>query len=213
MIQRFLAGAILTLFAAIVPAQADDYEAGTHYDIISPAIRGSSDKIEVTEFFWYGCGHCYNFEPKLEQWAKSLPEDVVVKSSPAMWRPIMETHARAFYTAEALGVLDEMHLPLFQAINIDREPLATEDALADMFAKHGVSRQDFSTTFNSFGVNAQVRQADARAKAARITGTPEMMVAGKYRISTRKAGSQVGMLKVAEFLIEKERSAQATASR
>lgn len=211
MIQRILGGAMLALLLTAASVQAQEYIAGEHYDIISPAIRGSSDGIEVTEFFWYGCGHCYNFEPKLSQWKKSLPEDVVVKGSPAIWRPIMETHARAFYTAEALGVLDDVHLPLFQAINIDRKPLATEDALADLFAAHGVSRDDFGRAFNSFGVGSQVRQADARAKAARITGTPEMMVAGKYRISTRKAGSQLGMLEVAEFLIEKERAAKATA--
>jgi thiol:disulfide interchange protein DsbA len=211
MLQRILAltGSVLLAIAAtaVTSAQAQDYVAGEHYDVISPAIRPSSDKIEVTEFFWYGCGHCYNFEPQLVQWKKTLPDDVVVIGSPAMWNNLMEIHAKAYYAAEVLGVLDSVHMPLFQAINIDRKRLATEGELADLFAAHGVSRDDFAKAFNSFGVGSQVRQANARARSARISGTPEMMVAGKYRITTRKAGSQANMLKIANHLIEQERAA------
>lgn len=199
----------LPLLAAAT--QAQEWVEGEHYDLISPAIRGNTDKIEVTEFFWYGCGHCYNFEPQLVQWKKSLADDVVVVGSPAMWNAVMEVHAKAFYAAEALGVLDKMHMPLFQALNVDRRRLATENELADLFAANGVSREDFSKAYNSFGVGSQVRQASARARAAKISGTPEMMVAGKYRISTRKAGSQADMLKLAEFLIAKERAERARA--
>lgn len=209
-----LPAAILTLLALQFSAfsSAQEYVEGEHYDVISPAIRGSSEKIEVTEFFWYGCGHCYNFEPQVVQWKKSLPEDVVVTGSPAMWNGLMQLHAQAFYAADVLGVLDKMHMPLFQAINVDRRRLASEDELADLFAANGVARDDFRKAFKSFGVGSQVRQADARARAAKISGTPEMMVAGKYRITTRKAGSQPNMLKVANFLIEKERAAMAAKS-
>lgn len=202
----------MSLVALTTQAQDENYVAGEHYDVISPAIRGSSEKIEVTEFFWYGCGHCYNFEPQLSQWKKGLSDDVVLRGSPAMWNGLMEIHAKAFYAAEALGVLDKMHMPLFQALNVDRKRLADEDELADLFAAHGVSADDFTKAYNSFGVGSQTRQANARARAAKITGTPEMMVAGKYRISTRKAGSQANMLKIADFLIEKERAMQQVAS-
>lgn len=216
---RRFAALIAALTAALLvtgfslAAVAQDYVEGEDYDVISPAIRGATDKIEVTEFFWYGCGHCYSFEPQLTQWKKGLDDDVVVVGSPAMWNGVMEVHARAYYAAEALGVLDTMHMPLFQALNVDRRRLANEDELADLFAANGIDREDFSKAFNSFGVGSQVRQANARARAAKISGTPELMVAGKYRISTRKAGSQADMLKLAEYLIEKERSARdATAS-
>lgn len=204
---RICAAALAMLAMQVVSlnAAAQEWVEGEHYDLITPAIRGTSDKIEVTEFFWYGCGHCYNFEPQVVQWKKSLAEDVVVKGSPAMWNALMEIHARAFFAAEALGVLDKVHMPLFQAINVDRKRLASEDELADLFEANGVAREDFSKAFNSFGVGSQVSQANARARAAKITGTPELMVAGKYRISTRKAGGQANMLKVAGFLIEKER--------
>lgn len=210
MIKR-LSAAFITIAALCVaafPAAAQEWVAGEHYDVISPAVRSAEgDKIVVTEFFWYGCGHCYNFEPQVVQWKKTLGDDVVVKGSPAMWNGLMEVHAQAFYAAEVLGVLDKVHMPLFQAINVDRKRLSSESELADLFADHGVSRDDFSKAFSSFGVGSQVRQANARARAAKITGTPELMVAGKYRISTRKAGGQANMLKIANHLIEKERAA------
>ena len=214
MLKRYSAAliALVVLQLTALSALAQEWVEGEHYDVITPALRGNSDKIEVTEFFWYGCGHCYTFEPQLVQWKKSLADDVVVVSSPAMWNTLMEVHAKAFYAAEVLGVLDKVHMPLFQAINVDRKRLASEDELADLFAASGVAREDFEKVFNSFGVGSQVRQANSRARAARITGTPEMMVAGKYRISTRKAGNQTNMLKLATFLIDKERAARALAT-
>ena len=204
--------ALVALPLMALSALAEEWVEGEHYDVITPALRGKSDKIEVTEFFWYGCTHCYSFEPQIAQWKKSLDDDVVVVGSPAMWNALMEVHAKAFYAAQVLGVLDKVHMPLFQAINVDRKRLDSEDELAALFAASGVAREDFQRAFNSFGVGSQVRQADSRARAARITGTPAMMVAGKYRISTRKAGSQANMLKLATFLSEKERAARALAT-
>lgn len=214
MLKRFCAGALalLILQFTALSAIAQEWVEGEHYDLISPAIRGSSDKIEVMEFFWYGCGHCYNFEPQIVQWKKTLPDDVAVIGSPAMWNGLMEVHAKAYYAADAMGVLDTMHMPLFQALNVDRKQLANADELADLFAANGVDRDAFLQAFNSFGVGSQAKQANARARAAKITGTPELMVAGKYRIGTRKAGGQANMIKVANFLIEKERAAQAVAT-
>ena len=193
-----------------IGANAGDkaYQEGTHYDLISPAVRTADpDKIEVVEFFWYGCGHCYTFEPMIGQWKKTLAEDVDFRPSPAVWNPTMELHARAFYTAEALGVGEALKPVVFQALNVDRKRLASEAELAKLFTANGVAAEDFEKAFNSFGVGSQVRQANARARAAKITGTPSMMVNGKYFISTRKAGSQSDMLQLADFLIEKERAA------
>ncbi|WP_116368448.1 thiol:disulfide interchange protein DsbA/DsbL [Parahaliea mediterranea] len=189
-------------------ANAEDYKEGEHYDLISPPIRtGSGDKVEVAEFFWYGCGHCYNFEPLISQWKKGLGDDVAFIGSPAVWNKPMELHAKAYYTAEVLGVLDTLHPVLFQAMNVDHKRLQSDKEIKELFTANGVSGEDFDKAYGSFGVNSQVRQANSRARAAKITGTPEMMVAGKYRISTRKAGSQANMLKIADFLIEKERAA------
>ena len=119
----------------------------------------------------------------------------------------MELHARAYYTADVLGVLDTMNPVLFQAMNVDGKRLASEEEIKALFVANGVEADAFTKAFNSFGVSSQVKQADARARTAKITGTPSMMVNGKYLVTARKAGSQAGMLEVADFLVEKERAA------
>lgn len=215
MLKRFLVLALMILAPLAASAQdGQTWEEGTHYDVINPAIRTADpDKVEVVEFFWYGCGHCYTFEPLVSRWQKNLDDDVTFVGSPAVWNKPMELHAAMYYTADALGVLDSMHTVLFQAMNVDGKRLASESEIRKLFTDNGVSAEDFNKAFGSFGVNSQVRQANSRARAAKITGTPEMMVNGKYRISIRKAGSQANMLEVADYLIEKERSAvAATAS-
>ncbi|MAL95050.1 MAG: disulfide bond formation protein DsbA [Haliea sp.] len=207
MFKRLIACTLL-LLAPLANAQDSEWEAGKDYDVISPAIRTADpDKIEVVEFFWYGCGHCYTFEPLVSRWKQDLGDDVVFKGSPAIWNQPMELHAKMYFTAEVLGVKDTLHGVLFQAMNVDGKRLGSEAAIRELFVANGVAAEDFDKAFNSFGVNSQVRQANARARAAKITGTPEMMVNGKYRISTRKAGSQENMLKIADFLIEQERAA------
>ncbi len=208
-----LAIALFGLLPLAACAQEDTYVEGTHYDPVTPALRARDpDQIEVVEFFWYGCGHCYNFEPLLAQWKKSLPDDVDFVASPAMWNGPMGLHAQAYYTAQALNVLEPLHNALFAAMNVDKKRLGSEQEIGQVFVANGVDTDAFSRTFSSFGVNSQVRQADARARSARITGTPAMLVAGKYRVSTRKAGSQATMLKIADFLIAKERAANGRAA-
>lgn len=209
----FLAAALVLAAALPGQARAADYVEGEHYDVITPAIASRHpDKIEVTEFFSYSCGHCYNFEPLVSKWKETLGDDVVVVPSPVIWNKPMELLAKAYYAAEVLDVTELMHLALFQAIHVDRQRLTSAGDIAEVFEDAGVAEDDFLKAFNSFGVSSMARQADARARAARITGTPEVMVAGKYRITTRKAGSQAGMLEIAEFLIEKERAAKAAAA-
>jgi thiol:disulfide interchange protein DsbA len=204
---------LLSPLLACAQGSSEGFQAGTHYDLISPAQRArDADKIEVVEFFAYSCSHCYNFEPLLARWKSDQPDDVSFLPSPAVWSAAMEPHAKAFYTAQALGVLDTMHGALFAAMHVDRKRLASEGEIRQLFVINGVAAADFDKAYNSFGVASQVRQAVARAKGARITGTPEMMVAGKYRVTTRKAGSQANMLKIADFLIAKERAARSAAA-
>jgi len=191
-------------------AQSDGpYLAGKHYVVLdSPSRPRDESKIEVIEIFWYGCGHCYHFEPLIKKWKEGVGADVDFWQSPAMWQPVMEVHARAFYTAEALGVLDKLHAPLFSALNVEHKKLKDQQELAAFFANYEVDTETFDKAFNSFSVKGRVRQADARARGFKITGTPELVVAGKYRISGRMAGSQAEMLKVADYLIKRERAAQ-----
>lgn len=185
-----------------------EYKAGEHYQILPRVIKTrDASKIEVVELFWYGCGHCYTFEPMLQKWAEELPADVDFWQSPAMWRDVMVLHARAFYVADYLKVGEKMHMAIFEALNRDRNPLQDQAAIRKLFVANGVDAEAFDKAFDSFAVTSSTRLADARARNYKITGTPEMVVNGKYRISGRMAGSQQGMLKVASYLIAKERAA------
>ena len=205
MFRVFLTSVFLVL-GAVNFAVGQPWEEGEHYDTVSPVLRTSNpEKIEVMEFFWFGCGHCYTFEPLLAAWKKTLADDVVFKGSPAIWNSTMEIHAKVFYTAEVLGISERINPVVFRAINQDRKPLTAESDIATLFESIGVLRSDFFDAFNSFGVGSQVRQASSRARSAKITGTPEIVINGKYRITTRKAGNQTNMLKIADYLIDKER--------
>ena len=190
-------------------AQAErEFVEGEHYQRLAQESRvRDQSMLEVVEVFWYGCVHCFHFEPMIAKWKASLADDVDFWRSPAMWNPRMALHAQAFYAAEALGKLEELHTPIFTVMNVERKQLANADEIGELFAKYGVSKEEFNKAFNSFGVGSAVRQADARARAYQITGTPELIVAGKYKISARLAGGQSEMLQVADFLIERERAA------
>lgn len=184
---------------------AANYVAGKHYQVISPAVRTSTkNHVEIVEVFWYGCGHCYHFESALHKWEETLPSYAKLVQSPAMWAGHMRTHAKVFYTARALGVLDKVHSKIFDAMHKDKKRLVETDEIAVLFETAGVEKDKFMKVFDSFSIESQVQQADSRARGYKITGTPEMIVNGKYRVSSRMAGSQEEMLKVVEYLAAKE---------
>jgi thiol:disulfide interchange protein DsbA len=207
MIIRLITSLALALMLPMMSvAQGDRFVEGQHFERLPQAVRvRDSSRIEVVELFWYGCGHCYSFEPVIKQWELSLAEDVDFIRSPAIWAPIMEMHAKAYFVAKNLGVLDRLHMPLFIALNIEGKQLASEVELAQLFARHGVDQEAFSKEFNSFGVGRQIKQAKSHAKSYRMKGTPEVIVNGKYRISSRNLKTQTEMLEVASFLVQKER--------
>jgi len=200
----------VSLVATLSASAQQVYEEGKHYEVLpQPVVTRDPAKIEVVEVFWYGCIHCFHFEPVVGAWKSKLPADVDFHGSPAMWNASMKTHSQAYFTAEALGVLDKVHTPLFRAMNEEHKRLATADEIAPIFIAAGVSKGDFEDTFDSFGVNNQVTLADSRARSYRVQGTPEIIVNGKYRVSAGMAGGQPEMLKVADFLIAQERAARA----
>ena len=203
----------LTFIALILPmamcqAQTEKYQQGVHYEVLPQVIRTANpDKIEVNEVFSYTCGHCFNFEAVLEPWSEQLPEDVDFQQTPAVWQPALEPYARAYYSAAMLKVLDKVHMPIFEAIHVKRQAVRTEADFAAIFAAQGIDGDKFAKAYNSFGMSSMVNQAKARVRGYRVQGTPEVIVNGKYRVSTRQAGGFEGMLAVADFLIEKERQA------
>lgn len=206
---KFLIAALAAMFMLVQAVQADEYIAGKHYEVLpSPVATRDKNKIEVVELFWYGCSHCFTFEPMLKNWAAKLDDDVDFHQVPAIWNKTMELHARAFYTANALKVLDAIHDPFFKALNVERKRLSNKDSIASFFAQYGVDKAVFDKTFTSFGINQQVKLAESRATSYRMQGTPEIVVNGKYRVAGSLAGSHESMLKVASYLVEKERAAK-----
>lgn len=212
---RILAGLLALTFALAASAQeADeksaaatpDYREGTHYlALAEPVPTTVPDKIEVMEIFAYTCGHCFNFEPLLQAWKKEQPEDVAVVSTPAIWVKEMEAYARGFYTAQALGLHDQVHMPVFNAMHQEGKEFTTAEAWADFLAEYGADREKALKTFTSWGVTQKVSQADKRVQSYGIQGTPELVVNGKYRVTAKRAGSHAEMLRIADFLVKKER--------
>ena len=203
---RALTAAVVFMSSVGVVAQ-EQYEEGVHYELIEPAIHtGVSDRVVVTEFFSYGCGHCYNFEPLLESFDARLPDGVMLQRTPVIWNnnPGMKLLAKTYYAVEVLDVFEPVHGAVFNAIHRQRKRLSSPEAVKAVFVENGVSDSDFDRAFGSFGIDSMVRQAAARTEGARINGTPSPMVNGKYRIDTRQAGSQANMLKIAAFLADKE---------
>ncbi|WGL15291.1 thiol:disulfide interchange protein DsbA/DsbL [Microbulbifer bruguierae] len=212
---------LLSLTACAQEAPAT-FKAGEHYEVLPQAVVQDDDsKIEVTELFWYGCGHCYHFEAPLKKWQKTMPADVALKKIPAIWQPVMEVHARMYYVADALGALDKVHDPIFGAIAQQRKMFADRDgsewkadqaSIAALFSANGADGEKAAKLLNSFAINSKVKQGQAKQRAYKLSGTPEMVVAGKYRVSTSlpglkgKSNGQQLMLEVVDFLIEKERA-------
>ncbi|MEX0604625.1 MAG: thiol:disulfide interchange protein DsbA/DsbL [Marinobacter sp.] len=208
---KMLKAALLVMMTVSFGAQAQDgdWQEGQHYvELSNPVPTASEDKIEVAEVFWYGCPHCYTFKPLIEAWEADMADDVHFELIPAALGRSWEPHARAFYAVEALDKLDETHDALFEALARDRRQLETPEALAEYLAEYGVDEEEFIKTFNSFGVNAKMQQSQAKIRGARITGTPTMLVNGKYTVSASMTGSHENMIKVVDYLVEKERAAQ-----
>ena len=198
---------ILALLPLAMCQAADEkYKAGEHYDVLPQQVRTANpDKVEVNEVFAYTCGHCFNFQSEVHAWAKNLPQDVDFQATPAIWQPKMEPYARAYYAAKILNVLDKVHMPIFEAIHIQKKPIKNEGDIAQFFTAAGVESKSFSSAFNSFGITSMITQAKSRVRAYKVRGTQEIIVNGKYRVTTTKAGGFSGMLKVTDFLIQKER--------
>ena len=188
-------------------AQIEKFIAGTHYiELSAPANTNDSSKVEVLEVFWYGCSHCFRFEPLIANWEAAMPADVDFGRFPAIWNGLMEVHAQVYYTAEAMDVLDVVHEHVFNAINIEGNRLQNEGQIGALFTKYGINEDDFTKSFNSFSVRTKVNQAKQRMEAYEIRSTPNMIVNGKYLVATgQSVSTQVDMLEVVDFLVEKER--------
>jgi thiol:disulfide interchange protein DsbA len=196
---------VATLALAGTPAFAQQKkpEEGFDYRLITPPLAPESKmKVEVIEFFWYGCPHCYAFEPVIEPWIKKLPPDVLFHRIPAVFNDSWIPHAKLYYTLELLGEVDRLHGVIFDAIHKDHQILATEPAIGDFLEKNGVSRKKFSDTFNSFSIQSKIQRSVTLQTAYKIDGVPTMGVDGRYvTANTMVGGSHAAVIPVLDFLI------------
>lgn len=206
-VARLTAAALLLAFAFPAGAQ---WTAGVHYEVLTNVpVPAAGDTVEVMEAFWYGCPSCFNLEPHIQRWHATKPADVTFVRVAASLAPAWRVHARAYYTAEALGVVDRVHIALFNAIHLQRNPLNTVDAIAAVFAEHAaVDRDAFTTAFGSFDVDARMRRGDQQARRYRLSAVPSVIVAGKYRTDPGRAQGFENVMPIVDHLVELERRAR-----
>ena len=198
-----------SLFGMSVQAADVPLEAGKTYVELSNAVPvAAPGKIEVVELFWYGCPHCYSFEPVVNPWAEKLPADVNFVRIPAMFGGPWDAHGQMFLTLEAMGVENKVHSAVFNAIQNERKRLTDKNDMADFLATQGVDKDKFLATFDSFAIKGQIVKAKELAKKYEISGVPTMVVNGKYRFDLGTAGGPEQTLNVADQLIAKERAAE-----
>ncbi len=201
------------LAATTSPAHAQGAAAapveGTHYvRLAQPMVVPGDGKVEVIEFFWYGCPHCHSFEPALEAWVKKLPGDVAFRRVPMALRdqPPYLMHQRTYYTLEAMGLVDSMHRKVFYAIHQERAPLDKPAEIAAFMAKNGVDAARFTEVFNSFAVvGSKVPEGNRLVAAYKIDGVPALGVQRRFYTSGSLAGSNEKALAVADHLIQRVR--------
>jgi thiol:disulfide interchange protein DsbA len=215
---------IATAVAASTPAPASGNLSGwkqgenfTAYPVARP-VGAPPGKIEVVEAFWYGCGHCYSLEPRVEAWEKSKPEWVAFRRLPVIWNEVTREDARLYYAIESLGRIEDLHGAVFRQIHAKGQPItvirggrvdkaATEKAAREFLAAHGVSAEDFARHYRSFATENKLRQAENLARQYMLDHTPMVVVHGKYLTDAEMAGGVDKLFQLVNDLAAREREA------
>lgn len=202
MILGSIAAAVMVLSGS---AMAAEFQAGKDYTVVANPIKVDvPGKIEVREFFWYGCPHCFKLEPHMQAWLKKIPKDVNFLRTPAAMNSVWEQGARGYYVSEALGVRKKTHIPLFHAIHEGNQQIFDQKSQAKFFTKYGIPEAKFNSLFNSFAITAKVAQSNKLAAQLQLTGVPAVVVNGKYIVQ----GEDGKVTQVVSYLVDKERKAK-----
>ncbi len=213
-----IAAMLLTglLMAPVAFAQnmLERFTEGQHYFPITPAVPATTKpgRVEVVEAFSYACVHCAHFNPSVESWKKAKPPAAQFVLLPVVFNPSWEALARAYYAAEALGVLERTHAKMFNAIFVEKKQFRTLEDVAKWYASQGVDEAKFLATAKSFGVNAKIKRSTDLVQRYKVDGTPSVMVAGKYRVTGASAGNYETLWQIVDFLVAKELANQPAAT-
>ena len=200
----FLAATVLSLSALAAGPEA--FEGHEYARLKNPQPVATGSKVEVLEFFWYRCPHCFQLEPGLNAWLKTLPKDAQVRRVPAVFRDDWMPGAKLYYTLEQMNLLDRLHHKVFDAYHVDNINLNDPAVLGGWIAKQGVERKKFEGIYNSFSTQSKATQGAQLATAYAISGVPAFIIDGKYTTSVSMAGSQARLFEVLDQLIVKARA-------
>ncbi len=207
--KKFIQIACLLLCVAPAIGRAQ-YLQDIEYKVIPAQPVTTGAKVEVREFFWYGCPHCFHLEPYLQKWLKKLPRDAEFVRTPAVLNPNWEPGARAYFTFQALGITNRVHEAFFRAIHIAHQNMDDADNVAQFAKAYGISKQRFLATYNSFSVDADVRSAAAMEPAYNFDAVPTIVVDGRYLTDPTMAGSEERFLRIVDYLIKKAEADRAS---
>jgi len=199
--------AVVLLAAAGAATAAVELKEGVNYKLLQPSqpTNVAPGKVEVVEVFWYACGHCYLLEPKLDAWNRSgRPASAELVRVPATWNNMLKTHARVYYTMELLG-RQNLHPEIWREINLKGNRMDTPESIEAFFTSHGVSKVDFQKAFSSFSVDSKIMRAEDMNRRYKITGTPTIIVNGKYVTDVGMAGTEENLFQVINALVAKEK--------
>ena len=210
MMHKAILALCLLLGSQLAMAQQEKYREGVHYFKIAQApAQTGSDIVEVTEIFSYACSHCNTFEPYMQSWNKSKADNVKLTRIPVVFgRKSWEMIARGYITAEMMGIVEESHIAMMDAVWKQGKQFRTLDELADFYSGFGVERSAFLAHYQSFAADSLLRKSQRDVKLFGINGTPSLVVNRKYRVSSSKDVKDFDdMLDVVDFLVAKESAA------
>lgn len=201
--QMAAAGAVALLAGATgsTQAQGGPVEGQQYVKLSQPLPKSPGGKIEVVEFFWYGCPHCNAFEPFFDAWQKRQPADVQVRRVPVAFSAMHELHARIFYTLEAMGLIETMHRKVFSTLQVEHKRLDKEEDVMAFAKAQGIDVAQFGEMFKSFSVQTKVKQGKQLSEAYRIDGVPALGIAGRWYTAGSLAGGHQQSLQVADYLL------------
>ncbi len=200
--------AIFVLLLSFSSVNAQSFDAGIEYEILKTPVKTSNpDKVVVTELFWYGCPHCFRFEPYIDKWKETMPANVVLEQVPSVLNSSWMEDARTYFALQMMGETEKVHKKLFSAIHLQNKRLNSLDTIAAFVKTLGVDEQKFRENYHSFQVDTMVRKSKQIERKYGHTGVPAVVVNGKYRTSASQAGSNARVIDVINFLVRKELAA------
>lgn len=210
-VARVFGCCVLAWYALLAHGQNVPHaRANVDYRLIEPQPVQTGNRIEVIDFFWYGCPHCYAFQPALEEWIRRMPPDVALRRIPAILRDNWSPHARIYYTLESLGELGRLHQEVYHGYHVQELHMSKPDVMVQWAVRHGIDRQKWIDAYNSAEVTQKVEAAKTLTMDYNVQGTPSLVVDGRYLTSPAMARSEQRMIPILDDLVRIAREQRAS---